>query len=222
MPYIDPPGNVVLLHGLARSSNSMQPLAIELSSVGYRVCNIAYPSRKHLIQTLANDFVLPEILNYFRDNTRPIHFVTHSLGGIIVRQLAASFSPIMFGRIVMLAPPNGGSEIVDKLGNWTLFKMINGPAGRQLGTAETDLPTFLGPAPFELGIIAGNRSINILLSCMIEGEDDGKVSIENAKLAGMDDFLIMPVSHPFIMQNKTVIKQSIHFLQNGRFYDSYT
>ncbi|HAD32153.1 MAG TPA: alpha/beta hydrolase, partial [Methylophaga sp.] len=184
---------------------------------GYKVCNIDYPSRKHRIENLTSEFVVPEIQQCFGDVLTPLHFVTHSLGGIIVRQLAVEHQQIKIGRVVMLSPPNQGSEVVDKLGTWGLFEWINGPAGKQLGTTEDAIPNQLGPATFELGIITGNRSINLILSTLIPGPDDGKVSIKNARLDGMQDFLVVEQTHPFIMANDTVQSQTLHFLQNGTF-----
>ena len=210
-------GKVVLLHGLARTASSMLSLEQQLNNAGYTVCNIDYPSRKYRIETLAKTFVLPAIKNCFTEPSGSVHFVTHSLGGIIVRQLAAEASDVNIGRVVMLSPPNQGSEVVDKLGNWGLFSWINGPAGRQLGTAQDALPNQLGPATFELGIITGNRSINWILSSLIPGPDDGKVSIDKAKLQGMQDFLLVEQAHPFIMSNKQVQQQVIHFLHHGQF-----
>jgi len=120
--------------------------------------------------------------------------------------------------VVMLSPPNQGSEVVDKLGGWCLFKAINGPAGAQLGTAATQIPRSLGRARFELGVITGSRSINLILSTLIPGEDDGKVSIENAKLEGMSDFVVVPTSHPFIMKNRAASAQVLFFLEHGSFH----
>ena len=210
---------VVLLHGLARSSSSMNKMAKALSNRGYAVCNLDYPSRHHSVEVLATDYVAPAIRDCIKHPQQPVHFVTHSLGGIIVRQLIASgaLEDMQLGRVVMLGPPNGGSQVVDKLGDWRLFKAINGPAGDQLGTADSALPQKLGKANFELGIIAGNSSINPLLSLLIPGDDDGKVSIESAQLEGMQDFLIVPVSHPFLMKNKAVIEQTHTFLSHGKF-----
>lgn len=210
-------GNVVLLHGLARTAASMSTMASQLNEAGYTVCNIEYPSRQHRVESLANEFVVPEIKKCFLDPLMTINFVTHSLGGIIVRQIANENPSINIGRVVMLSPPNQGSEVVDKLGTWGLFKWLNGPAGKQLGTAENALPKQLGPADFELGIIAGNRSINLILSTLIPGPDDGKVSIENTKLEGMQDFLVVEQAHPFIMRNTLVHSQTLHFLKNGHF-----
>ncbi|PTB85832.1 alpha/beta hydrolase [Pseudidiomarina aestuarii] len=210
-------GNVVLLHGLARTAGSMDSMEKHLNKAGYKVCNIDYPSRKHRIENLTSEFVVPEIQQCFGDVLTPLHFVTHSLGGIIVRQLAVEHQQIKIGRVVMLSPPNQGSEVVDKLGTWGLFEWINGPAGKQLGTTEDAIPNQLGPATFELGIITGNRSINLILSTLIPGPDDGKVSIKNARLDGMQDFLVVEQTHPFIMANDTVQSQTLHFLQNGTF-----
>ncbi len=210
-------GNIVLLHGLARSSSSMEAMEEQLVAEGYRTCNVSYPSRKHRIEDLTDKFVRPAIIECFGEDAGPVSFVTHSLGGIIVRQLAASNPALPFGRVVMLSPPNHGSEVVDVLGDIWLFKAINGPAGRQLGTSASSIPNSLGPAPFQVGVITGSRTINFILSAMIRGDDDGKVSIESAKLEGMADFLVIPATHPFIMKNSTAIAQTLHFLEHGRF-----
>ena len=208
---------VVLLHGLARSASSMSRLARSLESAGYRVCNLSYPSRKHSIEKLAAEFVAPGVRACVLRPMQPVHFVTHSLGGIIVRQLAAAAPDIRIGRVVMLSPPNHGSEVVDKLGGLLLFRLINGPAGRQLGTDSLSLPRRLGEPTFDLGIITGKRTINPILSRLIPGEDDGKVSIESAKLAAMKDFMVVSSSHPFIMKNSEAVAQTIEFLRDGRF-----
>ncbi len=189
-------GNVVLLHGLARTAGSMDSMEKNLSKAGFRVCNIDYPSRKHRIEKLTSEFIVPDIQKCFGDALTPVHFVTHSLGGIIVRQLAAEHQQIKIGRVVMLSPPNQGSEVVDKLGTWGLFEWINGPAGKQLGTTEEAVPNQLGPATFELGIITGNRSINLILSTLIPGPDDGKVSIKNARFAENAGSAIAPYHSP--------------------------
>lgn len=210
-------GNVVLLHGLARTAGSMNSMATQLSQAGYTVCNIDYPSRQYRVEALTEEFVVPEIKKCFLDPLSTIHFVTHSLGGIIVRQIVNAHPSINIGKVVMLSPPNQGSEVVDKLGTWGLFEWINGPAGKQLGTADDTLPNQLGSASFELGVITGNRSINLILSTLIPGPDDGKVSIENAKLEGMQDFLVVPQAHPFIMRNSVVQNQTLNFLKDGHF-----
>lgn len=208
---------VVLLHGLARSSGSMNKLQDQLEDNGFVTCNIDYPSTKHQIETLVQEHIAPVINTCIENHVTPTHFVTHSMGGILVRYLAKHKLVPNLGRVVMLSPPNKGSEVVDSLGENWFFEFVNGPAGQQLGTTNTSTPVQLGSADFEVGIITGNRSINLILSLMIEGSDDGKVSVENAKLEGMKDFLVLPATHTFIMRNKTAIRQTIHFLHHGQF-----
>ena len=208
---------VVLLHGLARSKNSMAKLEKSLTKQGYKVFNCGYPSRKHKVEKLAA-MVIPKTLEFCRKNgAQKIHFVTHSLGGIILRYYLEGNNIPELGRVVMLSPPNKGSEAVDVLGNNPLFNLIYGPAGNQLGTDENGIPKNLGKVNFELGVITGRKSVNPFLSMIIDGEDDGKVSVKNSKVDGMKDFLVYDVSHPFIMRNKEVIKFIINFLKNGYF-----
>jgi pimeloyl-ACP methyl ester carboxylesterase len=212
-----PPEPVVLLHGLARSSASMAPLQAALERAGYAVCNVDYPSRQYPIARLAREFVAPAIALCFPHAPVGIRFVTHSLGGIVVRQLAVHELAGRIGRVVMLGPPNGGSEVVDRLGSWSLFAWINGPAGHELGTDPGSTPRMLGPARFEVGVIAGNRSLNPILSWIIPGQDDGKVSVGSAELEGMTDYLVVPSTHTFMMRSPPVIAQALHFLTHGRF-----
>jgi len=121
------------------------------------------------------------------------------------------------GRVVMLAPPNQGSEVVDKLRNVPGFKAINGEAGLQLGTDANSVPVNLGPVKFELGVIAGNRTFNLLLSRYLPNPDDGKVSVASTRVVGMTDHITLPVTHTFMMKSKSVIKQAVQFIEHGRF-----
>lgn len=209
---------VVLLHGLARSDNSFSKMEQNLNEEGYFVINNSYPSTKHDIETLAND-IIPESVALCPDSSQ-IHFVSHSLGGILIRQYLSEHPVSNLGRVVMLAPPNKGSEITDEMKDNLIYKTINGPAGLQLGTDSMSVPNQLGPANFEVGIIAGTKTVNPILSQMLPNPDDGKVSVESTKLSGMADHIEMPYSHTFIMNKDDVIEQVIHFLENGSFKHS--
>ena len=206
---------VILLHGMARSEQSMSKMAKELSKQGYSVVNYGYPSTSMPIERIAEEH-LPIALEQC-GKADQIHFVTHSLGGIVVRQYLSQNHIGNLGKVVMLGPPNSGSEVVDKLKNVPGFKLINGPAGLQLGTEANSVPNSLGPVDYPVGVIAGNRSINLMLSSMLPEQDDGKVTVESTKLAGMKDHIVMPVTHTFMMRNKKVIKQVIAFLKAGKF-----
>jgi len=206
---------VILLHGLARSDSSMKTMAAELNNAGYTAINYDYPSTRHPVEKLAYDAISDALSQCPEQST--VHFVTHSMGGILVRQYLSQHSIENLGRVVMLGPPNQGSEVVDTLHNMPGYELINGPAGHQLGTDIESIPNKLGPADFELGIIAGTRSINLILSTMLPSTDDGKVTVENTKLEGMKDHIALPVTHPFMMKNQDVIEQVIHFLKSGTF-----
>lgn len=206
---------VVVLHGLARTDKAMQKLADRLDSQGYQVVNYGYPSQEFDIPTLADKHI-PEAILRCKD-TEPVHFVTHSLGGILVRQFLSKNRFDKLGRVVMLGPPNKGSQVVDHLRDVPGFEWFNGPAGMQLGTGANSIPNQLGPANFEVGIIAGSKSFNLILSNFLPNPDDGKVSVENTKLDGMTDHITLPVTHTFMMRNNEVIAQVIHFLDFGTF-----
>ncbi|MDH7942931.1 alpha/beta fold hydrolase [Pseudohongiella sp. SYSU M77423] len=211
---------VILLHGLARTASSMSDIEERLTDEGYKVVNVDYPSRDGTIEELAELAVSEGLAHCNSAESSSIHFVTHSMGGILVRQYLSQNTIEKLGRTVMLGPPNQGSEVVDKLGEMPGFEFINGPAGMQLGTGTHDVPQSLGPANFEVGIIAGTRSINLILSVLIPDTDDGKVSLESAHLENETDFIEMPVTHPFMMHNEEVIDNVVHFLKNGVFMDS--
>ena len=220
---------VVLLHGLLRSDSSMATLEQALSEQGYTVVNMDYPSTEYPIEHLADTYVAQAINQchtHNHSNTHSTiasdidsntHFVTHSMGGILVRDYVDRHGSAGIGRVVMLGPPNQGSEAVDKLRFLPVFGWLHGPAGLQLGTDQQSRVKQLGAVDFELGVIAGTQSINPLLSVLIPGRDDGKVSVENTKVLGMKAHKVMSVTHPMMMKNEKVIGQTVQFLATGTF-----
>ena len=208
---------VVLLHGLARTSHSMAPLEEALRAKGFWVANIDYPSRKNPIETLAPDAVGRGLEACRSCQAKVIHFVTHSMGGILVRYYLARHTVPELGRVVMLAPPNQGSEVVDKFSRVPGYELINGPAGYQLGTDPESVPNTLGPVTYPVGVIAGTESVNLLLSSALADPDDGKVSVARTRVEGMADFTTVEASHPLIMRNDDAIYQVLTFLVIGRF-----
>jgi triacylglycerol lipase len=208
---------VILLHGMCRTKRCMKRMEESLSRAGFLVLNLDYPSRSASIEELSEQAIGKAIATCRKEGASTIHFVTHSLGGILVRSYLARHAIPELGRVVMLGPPNQGSEVVDQLKGLWLFKTLNGPAGQQLGTDAKSVPNKLGPATFSLGVIAGSRSINWINSCMIAGSDDGKVSVERTKVAGMADHIVIATTHPLMMKNRSVIQQTEAFLRHGEF-----
>ena len=209
---------VVLLHGLGRGPRSMIPLEWSLRRSGYEVVNLRYPSQRASIRELAEHALGPVFSEAPEDGK--IHVVTHSLGGILVREYLREHGvPERMGRVVMLAPPNAGSEIVDTLAGWRFYGWINGPAGRDLGTDAAHAPARLGPIPpsVDVGVIAGDFSWNPLFSSLIPGPDDGKVAVARTHVAGERDHLTLPYSHTWLMNRAKTRRQVLTFLREGRF-----
>ena len=210
---------VVLLHGLGRSARSMRPVERKLADRGYRVLNIDYPSRTADIDTLAAA-VGKNVREWVHDETTD--FVTHSLGGILLRVAVERgyLRREQIGRVVMLGPPNAGSELADvlprMLGFGWIYRQFTGPAGLQLGT-KNGVPRRLPPVSFDLGVIAGSKSYNPLFSAILGDANDGKVRVDNARVDGMRDFLVVPHWHPLLMIAPEVIAQVVHYLESGSF-----
>ena len=208
---------VILLHGMGRTRLSMSYLEDALSAKGYHVINYGYPSTSAPIEELARQH-LPQAIKLCPGATpQPINFVTHSLGGILVRYYLQEHQLPEGSRMVMLSPPNKGTELADRFKDLALYRWITGPPGQQLGTSENSLPNKLKPVDMDIGIITGRRTYEPWFSNLLPGEDDGKVSVESAKLDEMADFLVVDSGHTFIMNDPEVIRQIDAFLRTGCF-----
>jgi pimeloyl-ACP methyl ester carboxylesterase len=207
---------VVLVHGLLRSDRSMQPLARSLSDAGYRTVALDYPTTELPPDDLVA--VLEREIEACCEDAPRLHFVTHSLGGLMVRAILAKYRPASLGRVVMLAPPNHGSEWVDRLGDWTLFRWLLGPTAVELGTGPTGFPQRLPRPDYEVGVIAGTTSYRLGADEVLGGANDGTVSVASTRLDGMTDFATVPESHTFIMRSADVAELVRAFLRDGRFH----
>jgi len=187
---------------------------------GYHVVNVGYPSTESSIETLAQEHLPSMLKECLEHESTHIHVVTHSLGGILLREYLSQEKIPQLGKVVMLAPPNHGSPLIDKFGGFKILQWIQGEAGQQLTTHVHGKPYQLNlqPYPFEhLGIIAGRHSLNPLYSALIPGKDDGKVPVENTKHPAMTDYLVLPTSHSFIMRDKEAKQQCLTFIETGNF-----
>ena len=207
---------VVLLHGLARVSNAMNELEVKLGRAGYSVANINYPSRKHAVPELAEMAVGDGLEQCRRVSEGKIHFVVHSMGGILLRYYLSQNEVPDLGRSVMLGTPNQGAELVDRLHGWPGFSLL-GPGARSLGTDAMGIVNELGPIEFELGVIAGDVNINPLASLFLDSDNDSIVTVESTRVEGMQEHLVLPVIHTIMMRDNELIDHVIHFLKLGNF-----
>lgn len=211
------PGGVVMLHGIARSARSFRKMQGALEAVGFATLNIDYQSRAKSLEALVAD-IHPAVSRFAARVDGPVNFVAHSMGGLLTRAYLAKYRPDRLGRVLLLGPPNNGSEIADRFGHLALYRAFFGPAGRQLTTAPDAATRAMLPAPtYPLGIIAGNRSVYPIASRFLPSPNDGRVSVASTRLDGMADHIVISTAHPLLVRDARAIAQTIAFLQNGRF-----
>lgn len=208
--------SVIVVHGLGRTPASMTILVTRLRNAGFRVVSFGYPSTSEPMEDLV-DRLRAEIERCCGNAPETLHFVTHSMGGVLVRSYLSQQPEAHRGRVVMLSPPSQGSELVDAFADSPFRRLFLGPAGSLLGTDSAGITSRLGPVRFGLGIVTGDRSISPLGSWLIPGPDDGKVGVDRAKLDGATDFMVVPATHTFIMNRRDVAEEVVHFLREGRF-----
>lgn len=209
--------SVVLLHGLGRTGLSMQLPALALRRAGYRTLTPYYGLRRSMPEIV--DHLAPRIARFAAGHDGPLHFVTHSLGGLVARALITADRPATLGRVVMLAPPNAGSALADLVTALGLENAILGKVGGHLRTRRSaDTERLLGPVDYDLGIIAGNRSYDPGIAArVLDGPHDGKVTVAATRIDGMRDHIVLPVQHTFMLNDARVIAQMLAYLATGAF-----
>lgn len=213
---------VVLLHGIAMSSWVMRPLERALTAAGYRVINVSYPSRRMSLEQIAGEFLPAELARHDALAAPRLHFVAHSMGGIVTRLYLRDHRPANLGRVVMLGPPNHGSPAADRAAQRGWMRSVMGVNLPQLGTGPEGIVRTLGPADYELGIIAGTRPLNPLFRGVMPRPHDGVVTVESAQLGGMRDFRVVPYSHTGMLWRSAVCADVVAFLRTGRFQSERT
>lgn len=209
---------VVLLHGLGRDRTVWEPMEQALRDAGYDVAALAYPSTRRSIAEHGSQ--LDELLAGI-EGSREVSFVTHSLGALVLRS-ALSGDPswterLPLRRVVMIAPPSQGSSLAQALSDFLPFAMIAGPSGQEL--ARHDLEALPAP-PCSFGIIAAGRGSEAGYNPWLDGDNDGVVAVDETRLAGADDFLLLRGLHTFVMKDPQAIAATLSFLSSGQFGDA--
>lgn len=210
---------VLLLHGIARTSASLAKLARSLDAAGFATLNLDYPSRKQSLADLA-EHVHKAATPFLAQPGGQAHVVTHSMGGLLARAYIRRHRPPDLGRVVMMGPPNTGSEFADVLARHPLYRGYFGPAGQQLGTdPEGKLSRLFGVVDYPVGVIAGDRALDPLGWLLLPRPNDGRVSVDRTHVGGMAGHVTVHATHALMVRNAEVIRHTIRFLRPGRFDD---
>lgn len=204
---------VVLLHGLGRSPRAMERLAEQLERAGYRVESLGYSSLDQDPQAILDE-LRTKMSACCVGGQQPLHFVGHSLGGLLIRAYLEHDRPANLAHVVLLGTPNHGTVIVDRYRDNWWFSLL-GPTAQALGTHAESFPNNLPEPTYPLGIIAGRKQTE--RDGLLPGDDDGLVAVESTKVEGMTDFVVIDVGHAAMRSDARVAKQTIAFLKRGEF-----
>ena len=210
--------HVILLHGMYRSAYAMKPVERFFTEQGYKVTNISYPSTEQDIESLVNNYLAPVVESLMSGENTKLHFVTHSMGGILVRYYLQHNGVDNLGKVVMIAPPNHGTALAELFADSSVIDTNSGPAKEQLSSQSDSWVNQLGPVDFELGVIAGNYNKNPITAWLLAGDDDGVVAVESTKVENMNDFITVADKHFRLRSNKTVLQQAAYFLKYSAFF----
>ena len=213
-PVLENKEVIVLLHGLGRDNKSMWLLASRLEDADYHVHRIEYSSLDQQPAEIVTD-ISKQINKCCLGQFKKIHFVGHSLGGLIIRAYLQQHKVDNLGRVVLIGTPNKGSEVADHFSDSWLIELL-GPTAQSLGTGKNSFPNSLLPPYYPLGVIAGEND-SILKNLIIPEKNDGLVSVSSAKVEGMTDFILINTSHSMMRYNSEVAEQTIEYIKNGSF-----
>ncbi len=212
-----PAERVVLLHGFGRSGLSLWQLERFLKQAGYEVINVSYPSTILPLDQLVEEYLPRRLTERLAARGGRVHFVTHSMGGVLLRGYLRRHPPENLGRVVMLAPPNQGSEAADFWNRSRGVRLFAGPNLAALGTNPESGPRAAGPVQFDLGVIAGTKSLPLFSKLLPLEPNDGAVTVVATQVAGMSDFLTLPATHLTVKRDRHALEQTVHFLRHGHF-----
>jgi len=205
----------LLVHGYLRSKDSMGGLRRGLERAGYEACAINYPSTRGHLDAFADQ--LREVLRYVSPDFEAVYIVTHSMGGIVARwALSREDFPKVRG-LVMIAPPSRGTAMADKVFGWWPSRWVVGPAGREVGLGPRSRMAEVGMPRCPCAVIAGARGSRHGWNPLAPGDDDGLIALDETRLDGMADFVVLRAMHPFIMNDRETIRQTVAFIETGHF-----
>ena len=206
---------VVLVHGFSKHAQSMEPIGDYLAQYGYRFISVDYPSGEvNASEALA---LIHTQLAGCCDQARRIHFVGHSIGGLLIRAYLAEYQVDQLGNVVLIATPNAGSEFVEAMNRMPGYAEATGPLLQQMVPGEQGIPAQLPLPDYPVGVIAGSRTHNPLSWLLLPGDDDGAVSVSSTRMEGMQDFLVVPANHHWLRHDQRVLEEVLHFIQYDHF-----
>lgn len=204
---------VILIHGLLQSSKCMADMAVHFERAGYTTVEFDYPSTQVSIPEAAR--YLDKVIQSL-DGIDEINFVTHSMGGLVVRAYSMDFQDARIKRMVMLGTPNQGAELADIVHQYWFLRTAAGPGARQLGTRGDGLIPKLPLPKCEFAVIAGCRGTPVGWNPLIRGDDDGTVTVESTKLPGAADFVTVCAFHSRLLWEEESISHTVNFIKEGR------
>jgi hypothetical protein len=164
------------------------------------------------LATLASEYLPDYLLRNIPDSLRRIHFVTHSMGGLLLRGSLAAHRPANLGRVVFLGTPHHGSEAADFWSKSAFCRWLAGPNLASLQTGPAGYSVTLGPADYEALVIAGDRPLSPFWS-PLPSPHDGKVSVASTRLAGSARHIVVPHTHVALPIRTEIIRQIVQFLR---------